>query len=136
LSKSSGIQKKRKTKKEITSIALGTMDGLSLSLLEASRATTTTNKQPGASIITQKARHQVLKQEAPRLTSVIQHPKFISDPIAAIKSHLEAVLPDKPKARSSHHHRHKSEQEKKQQKRAKKKRRRAAGNDSTTMMTH
>jgi len=111
------------------------MGDLSVSLLEASRGTTTNNKQPGASLVTQKARHQVLKQEAPRLASVIQHPKFKLDPIAAIKNHLDAVLPDKPKA-PSHHHRHKGEQEKKQQRREKKKRRRAVGNDSTAIMTY
>ncbi|GAB4819416.1 hypothetical protein N2152v2_006462 [Parachlorella kessleri] len=95
-----GVAKKKKKKDMPSTLAdLSTLvEGLKQASeeIDARQADGERQHKPGQSVGTLRARARVLEQEASRLHQVLHHPQFQADPLAAVKAHLTATLPQAP----------------------------------------
>ncbi|KAL6771405.1 hypothetical protein ACKKBG_A26235 [Auxenochlorella protothecoides x Auxenochlorella symbiontica] len=91
---SSGVKKRRRP-----SVALSNYSALAEALgadPSPSSRSGSGPRQRGKGVKTLKTRAALGKSEAERLKSVLSNPVFQADPLAAVRSHLEATLPSAP----------------------------------------
>lgn len=94
-----GSGKRRRQGRPSTLTDLSTlMEGLQAASHEAEAGAAEQLRRKGQSVTSQRGRARVLEQEAGRLQQVLHHPQFIADPLAAVRTHLSATLPEAPPA--------------------------------------
>lgn len=94
--KKSQQQKKGKNKRKSRgSQSLNTMKSLA-DTLQGFTAEYTGTRDLGMKIKeikTSKQRENIMKEERSRMSEVLHHPVFVANPLGAVMSHLEAILP-------------------------------------------